>query len=211
MEQLINRFLSPERCAKKKFSKRDVVFVKKLLLEFIQFKHKVEEEELKKMMEDEEEWDIFDASTHIQPKRSKVASTVSRSEDGDVVLSLGEEPQFCAQDERNDAFHIYIDSEDMLTNLVNAYTGGATNTPEVAGGDVEVAPLTKTKEQEAPAGRCEICPFCCEELPKNGLQEDVNNCDGDPIARNYKCAYCGKNFSTNKINVYRHLRRCEMN
>ena len=40
MEQLINRFLSPERCAKQKFSRRDAVFVKKFLLEFIQFKHK---------------------------------------------------------------------------------------------------------------------------------------------------------------------------
>ena len=103
------------------------------------------------MTEDEEEWDICDVSTHIQPKRKRVTSTVSRSEDGDVVLSLGEEPQFCAQDEQNDASHIYIDSGDMLTKLVNAYTGGVTNTPEVAGNDVEVMPLTKTKEQEAPA------------------------------------------------------------
>ena len=188
MEQLINRFLSPELCVKKKFSKRYFVFVKKLLLEFIQFKHKVEEEEMKKMTEDEEEWDIFGGG------RRKVTSTVSRSEDGDV-LSLGEEPQFCAQDERNYASHIYIDSGDMLTNLVNAYTGWATNTPEVVGGNVEVVPLTKKNEQEAPAGRCVLCPFGCEELPKNGLQEHFINCDGDPIARNYKCAYCGKKTS----------------
>ena len=32
-----------------KFSKRDAVFMKTLLLEFIQFKHKVEGKELKKM------------------------------------------------------------------------------------------------------------------------------------------------------------------
>ena len=69
MEQLINRFLSPERCAEKKLSKRDTVFVKKLFLEFIQFKHKVEGKELKKMTEDEEELDIFDASAHVQQKR----------------------------------------------------------------------------------------------------------------------------------------------
>ena len=86
----------------------DAVFVKKLLLEFIQFKHKVEGEELKKMTADKEEWDIFDASAHVHPKRRRVTlvrdeggepqkkatSTVSRSGDGDVVLSLGEVPQF---------------------------------------------------------------------------------------------------------------------
>ena len=91
-----------------------------------------------------------------------------------LCLSLGEEPQFCAQVEQNYASHIYIDSGDMLTNLVNAYTGGATNMPDVAGGDVEVTLLAKTIEQgasapEKPAGRRELCPFCCEELPKNGL------------------------------------------
>ena len=56
---------------RKTFSKRDTVFVKKLLLEFIQLKHKVEGEELQKMTEDEEEWDIFDASAHGQPKKEE--------------------------------------------------------------------------------------------------------------------------------------------
>ena len=150
MEQLINRFLSPERYTEKTFSNRDSIFVKKLILEFMQFKHKVEGEELKKVTEDEEKkWDEFDASAHVQPKRRRVTlvrdggelqkkatSTVSRLEDGAVVLNLGDEPQFCAQVEQNDASSIYIDSGDMLTNLVNTYTGGATNMPEVAGGDV---------------------------------------------------------------------------
>ena len=63
----------------------------------------MEDEELKKMTEDEEEWDMFDASTPAQPKRrkvtlvrdeggeqqKKVTSTVSRSGDGDVVLESG--------------------------------------------------------------------------------------------------------------------------
>ena len=54
--------------------------------------------------EDEEEWDVFDASAHVQPKRrrmtlasdeggdpqKKVASTVLRLEDGAVVMSLGD-------------------------------------------------------------------------------------------------------------------------
>ena len=121
----------------------------------------------------------------------KATSTVSRSGDGDVVL--GEEPQFCAQVEQNDASQIYIDNGEMLTNLVNAYTSGATE---------QGAP--------APAGGHELCPFCCEELSKNGLKEHLNNCDGDSIVRNFKCSHCGINLSTDEINAYRHLRKCQM-
>ena len=98
--------------------------------------------------------------------QKKATSTVSRSGDGDVVLSLGEEPQFCAQVEQNDASHIYIDNGDMLTNLVNAYTGGATE---------QGVPAPKK-----PAGGHELCPFCWI------------------------------NFSRDKINAYRHLRKCQM-
>ena len=93
---------------REEFCKRDTVLVKKLLLEFLQFKHQVESKELKKMVEggeDEEVWDVFDVSAHVQPKRrmvtlasdegrepqNKVTDMVSRLEDG-VVLSLGDEP-----------------------------------------------------------------------------------------------------------------------
>ena len=52
--------------------KRDTDLVSKLFLKFLRIKHQTESEKLKKMAEygeDEEKWNVVDASAHVQPKR----------------------------------------------------------------------------------------------------------------------------------------------